>query len=158
MSKRNTSQEWSYSLDEERFEKAVNSNWRDVALEAIAEYHGQDPDSSEEEPIDPEFTVYVGRSRQPDPTEIGLAEWVLDHIVEQDDYCAEFADDWPDPTKEQLADLDKRLSDALRGWLDDHEMWPDFFLVDNIFEVTYREALAGKLDQPSKGSQTSEGD
>jgi len=48
------------------------------------------------------------------------------------EYCDGYLDH---VTKEQGADLDKRIADVVNQWADDHGLQPNFYRVENVKEV-----------------------
>jgi len=55
------------------------------------------------------------------------------------DEGGEYSDGYLDQvTKEQEADLDKRIADVVNQWADDHGLQPNFFRVKNVKEVQAR--------------------
>lgn len=51
------------------------------------------------------------------------------------DEAGEYSDDWPNCTKEQEADLDKRIADVVNQWANDHGLQPNFYRVQNVKEI-----------------------
>lgn len=65
---------------------------------------------------------------------------VLESVQCSDDYDSEFAEGWPNASKEQLAELTAEIRKVLGGWLDKHGLRPTFFICDE--PVAYcREAI-----------------
>lgn len=90
---------------------------------------------AENEPLDPdEFggSVWIGTTYYPRGEEYVTAEYVLDHITEQDEYCLDAADGWPGANKEQLAELTHLLQQTVGDWLDRHKLRERFFLVRDV--------------------------
>ena len=79
-------------------------------------------------------TVYEGDAV---PWKAGdFTGWNLDHITNAAyDEGGEYAEDYlSGVTKEQEADLDKRVADAVNQWADDHGLHPNFYQVRNVKE------------------------
>lgn len=53
------------------------------------------------------------------------------------DEAGEYADEWPNCTKEQEADLTQRLKDVVNQWADDHGLQPQFYHVENVKELRF---------------------
>lgn len=51
------------------------------------------------------------------------------------DEAGEYADGWPNCTKEQESDLAQRIKSAVNQWADDHGLQPRFYRVANIKEI-----------------------
>lgn len=83
-------------------------------------------------------TVYEGDAV---PWKAGdFTGFTLDHISNAAyDEGGEYADDYLEGvTKEQEADLDKRIADAVNQWADDYALQPNFYQVKNVKEVQAR--------------------
>ena len=119
-------EQWAYSRDGERFTGGY-SDWREAAEDAIGEGEFQ--------------SVYVGKCEPPRPPEhylIGchVVEDIIEHIQQQDDYCHEFAEDWPNASQEQIVELGVAIRDMFRVWLDKFDLRPKFFSVPHSVIVT----------------------
>lgn len=66
-----------------------------------------------------------------------FAKWdVIDELsCSAGDECGEYADDWPNCTKEQSDDLDERIAAVVNQWADDHGLQPNFYTVENVKEI-----------------------
>ncbi len=51
------------------------------------------------------------------------------------DEAGEYADEWPNCTKEQDQDLVQRIKDVVNQWADDHGLQPTFYRVENVKEI-----------------------
>lgn len=65
--------------------------------------------------------------------------FTLDHISNAAyDEGGEYAEDYlSDVSKEQEADLDKRVADVVNQWADDHGLQPNFYQVKNVQELRF---------------------
>ena len=119
---------WGYTHDEEMYHGCY-----DTPEEAAEEGALGDGDCDYE-------TVTVGQYRAPEVLAYVDADHVLEHITCQDDYCHDFADGALDCTKEKKAELTEALQETVRLWLDRHDLWPRFGLVDEIRKITVKES------------------
>lgn len=108
---------YSWSTDEERY-------YGDFATveEALEE--------ADQEGREEGDAVFVGEQRLPDqPEDFWRADDWLEHVSEQDDYCAEVSEDWEQSTKEQRSELESEVRKVLAAWLDKHSLRPKFWLI-----------------------------
>lgn len=117
---------WGYTHDEQTYHGCY-----DTPEEAAEEGALGDDDSEYE-------TVTVGQYRSPEVLGYVDAELVLEHIRCQDDYCLDCADDALECTKEQKSELTTALQETVRLWLDKHNLWPKFGLVDEPLKITLK--------------------
>lgn len=54
------------------------------------------------------------------------------------DECGEYAEDWPDCSKEQEHELEQRIAAAINSWADDFGHQPTFGTVGNVREIKVR--------------------
>lgn len=115
---------FSYTLqeDSEHYHGAYDT--RELAAQAA---FAEDPTATK---------AWVGQLRRPAPPEsfINGAD-TIEAIATQDDYCGEFADDWPSCTQEQEDDLTQAMQDAVKAWVERHKLEPWHLIVDDIEEV-----------------------
>jgi hypothetical protein len=80
---------------------------------------------------------WIGEIRKPiQPEQFFTAlEW-LETVSCQDDYSGDFAEDWDDSTKTQRTDLENRVRSVMSQWLDENNLRPSHFCVDN--ETRYK--------------------
>ena len=81
-------------------------------------------------------TVEVGRFRAPEVLAFVDAESVIERILCQDEYSGDWADNAIPYTNEQCDELTTMLQDAVRNWLDKHDLWPKFGLVEETRKIT----------------------
>lgn len=85
----------------------------------------------------PGQTVYVGQANHPEARQIIDAGVIIDQMRDCAwDIAGEFADDFPDVTKE----AEEELNQLLWGWIEKHATI-SFFTVSNIqeYQVTYQD-------------------
>jgi len=107
---------WGYSHDEEMY-----SGFFATREEAIAE-GGIGREGS---------TIWVGQFRAPDCESYLDYSLLIDHVVSQDDYSGDWAEDCISPTKEQAAELTAELRVMFARWLDKHNLRPGFGIIEN---------------------------
>lgn len=108
--------EWSFSLDEERYEGQFKS-MGDAIFAALKE-------------ADEGALFWVGENRPPtQPEEWWEAENWLEHVSCQDEYDSDCADSWDNSTKEQREELEIEVRKILGAWLDRHGLRPGFWIV-----------------------------
>ncbi len=74
--------------------------------------------------------AYVGQYEAPAPPEHFVnADLLLDHILCQDDYAGDWAEDTLSPTEEQEEQLTHMLRLAFVLWMEEHGLRPTFGLV-----------------------------
>lgn len=83
---------------------------------------------AERDGVESDF-VWVGECYHPHAEDYVDAHLVLDHIVEQEEYCIDAADGWPNATTGQKAELTRLLQQTVGDWLDRHKLRERFFLV-----------------------------
>ena len=85
-----------------------------------------------------EFLVYEGDAIKYKAGD--FSNGLLNYIVESAYGCGEeYSDGYLDEvTKEQEAELDNRIADAVNQWADEHGFQPKFGRVDNIKEIRVR--------------------
>jgi len=104
---------WGYSYNEEIYYGRFDS--REEALAAA----------------DGEETVWTAQYREPDAPESFISGVdIIDHILEQDDYCGEWTDGTFVCTDEVKEDLDASLRRAFVEWMDRHGLRPSFGIVE----------------------------
>lgn len=104
---------FSYSFNEEDFHGDFNTR-EEAAKEAFAE--------------DPEINVcWTGENVTPIPENFINAQVLIENIQCQDEFSGEWAENWPDETKEQLEELEKEIQKVFAAWLDKHSLRPAFF-------------------------------
>jgi hypothetical protein len=77
---------------------------------------------------------WTGENREP---QIHLGCLTADSVIEdilnnEDDFLFEAAEDWPDATAEQKAELTRQLQDVFRAWLKRNNLEPTFWIVENV--------------------------
>jgi hypothetical protein len=136
--------EYAYSLDGERYHGSFGS-----AEEAAA--NGLNDDDRD--------SVWVGECVPPPQPETFLdAAYILEHVQCQDYYSGEYGEDWPNASKDQEAELTEALQAAFAAWLDRHGLRPEFFMVENVREITRAELEADiragiELDETERDSR-----
>lgn len=113
--------QWAFSWDEELYDGTYDSK-----QEAIDEAFAQDPTAE---------SVWVVIAVKPKPEEYFDADLVIEHIKCQDDFGTEWAEGWPDETKEQLQELTDSLQKVFSEWMDKHSLRPTFFICRHAEEV-----------------------
>lgn len=114
---------WGYTRDGEMY-----SGCYDTAEEA-----------AEEGALEEGQTVKVGQYRDPEVLAFVDADSVIERIICQDEYCGDWAEDALACTDEQMAELTEAFREAMRTWLDKHDLWPSFGIVDETREITVGE-------------------
>ena len=119
MAQTNQNPEFSWSVDEERFQGQHAT--REAAL---AEARAEHPNAR---------TVWVGENFPWSPTVDGerVAEWDANHAYDE---CSEVADDYrPDGASAgALDELGEALTAVYREWLRKHALWPAFWMVGKV--------------------------
>lgn len=77
---------------------------------------------------------FVGQYRAPHIHMLD-ADHVLDHIACQDDFCGDYAEGITE-TKAQMQELDDAMHAVLFHWLDKHDLWPQFCIVENAIRIS----------------------
>lgn len=77
------------------------------------------------------------------------ANYILEHIACQDEYCVDWAENWPDSSKEQEAELTAEFQRVFLAWMEKHDLKPKFFNVDEIDYMTVEQALANLDSAPA---------
>lgn len=114
------SDKYSYSSTEDNFTGEFNT--REEAIEeAKAYYDGLDVKR-----------FWTGRNVPVDPLRYVHADWLIEHIINHDDFCIEEAEGWPGSTKEQDAELTAALQGVFRDWMARHKLEPNFWLVEDV--------------------------
>jgi hypothetical protein len=112
------SDKYSYSATEDNYTGEFDS--REEALEeAKAEY----PDAR---------FFWTGRNVPVDPLRYVHADWLIEHIINYEDFCIEQAEGWPDCTDEQKSELTAALKQVFSDWMDKHNLRPTFWLVEDV--------------------------
>lgn len=116
---------FSYSSNEEDFHGECDS--REAAIEeAKCEY----PDQKH---------FWTGRNVPVDPLRYVHADLLIEHIINQDDFCIEQAEGWPGCNKEQEDELTAALQAAFREWMTRHKLEPTFWIIDKVQEHVIEE-------------------
>ncbi len=115
---------YAYSFDEEHFTGHFDSP-EHAAMEAFA---------SDERDV-----CYVGECDTPIPEDYLDGGDLIEHIACQDAFCNDWAEGWPDNTKEQLDELTTGLRALFAAWLDKHDLRPEFFTVENVKTIKRHE-------------------
>lgn len=103
---------WGYSFNEE-----IYYGYYVTAEDAIAELHGG--------------RGWVGQFIAPSEPEGYIdGEDVIEHILCQDEYSGDYAEDAFDCSREVLDDLTLMLQQTFRDWMEKHGVEPGFLLVD----------------------------
>lgn len=112
---------YSYSIDREHYIGPFSTR-----EEAIEEAQAQRSE-----------TFWIAKNRVP---EIDLrylfdADRIFESIVDcDDDFELECAEDWPDCTQKQKAELTAALAQAFNDWMDRHRLRPDFWIAEDAQE------------------------
>lgn len=137
--------EWVWSLSEDGDGDGVWHSTAGSREEAVAEIKN----ACEEEGHD--FHGYVGEVEEADvstPDADRLLEQMGENAYEE---LGEAAEDWPRANREQVADLQRRIDHTLAEWLTTHNLWPRFFKVVRVSEVTVIDLPAGHDGDHSGG-------
>lgn len=79
---------------------------------------------------------WVGECVPPaQPEDLWNAEDWLEHVSCQDEYCAEWAEDWDQSTREQREELEREVRGVMAAWLDRHGLRPRFWNIENPYKV-----------------------
>lgn len=108
---------YAYSTDQECYIGSFDS-----PLEAVAEAFGEDEDLE---------NVWIGVCVTPDPLHHITGEDVIEQILCQEDFSAEWAENALSHTKEQGADLSEMLREAFDGWMKKHNITVGFFNIEH---------------------------
>lgn len=98
-------------------------------------------DEAKREALDVYESAWVGECRKPDVLGAIDGERLIDDILCQDDFSIDAAGEGLSATRDQMIELDDMLRETFRQWLDKHDLWPTFYVVENAKRVT-REAAA----------------
>ena len=93
-------------------------------------------DAAQEGALEEGETVTVGRFRAPEVLAFVDAESVIERILCQDEYSGDWAENAIPYTNEQGDELTAMLQDAVRKWLDKHDLWPKFGIVEEERKIT----------------------
>ena len=80
-------------------------------------------------------TVWVGQCRAPETAGYIDAGFVIEHIVVQDDYFGEWAENSFDASGAELDELTDALRETFTAWMDKHDLRPSFSVVDSSKQV-----------------------
>lgn len=106
---------WAYSGNGENY----SGNF-DTKEEAIAEGRAS---------CHSDFDVAQGRDHQPMISAVSVLEQLGEDACED---CGEAAEGWlSDVSKEQIANLETRLNNALCDWMNDNSLNPNFYSIEN---------------------------
>lgn len=108
---------YSYSTNEENYEGEF-----DTPEEAAQACFAENPDH---------HVCWVGEAVRPQPENFIDGDLLIEHIMEQDEFSGDWAEAWPEATKEQKADLDERLKNMFLEWMDAHDLRPSFWNIEN---------------------------
>lgn len=75
---------------------------------------------------------WTGRNVPVDPLRYVRADWLIEHIINHDDFCIEQAEGWPGSTAEQDTELTAALQAVFRDWMVRHNLTPTFWLVESV--------------------------
>lgn len=70
---------------------------------------------------------WVGEQTKPRPEDYWRADDWLERLCDQDEFSAEWADDWDQSTPTQQEELNREVRAVLAAWLDRHNLRPKFF-------------------------------
>jgi hypothetical protein len=84
---------------------------------------------------EPGQRIFVGRFRAPILEGAIDASLILDQVTDQDDYCGDWAEDWPGCTQGQVDELTNIIRKAFCEWLGKHDLRPSFGVIDNPEEL-----------------------
>ena len=85
----------------------------------------------------------IARCETPDPLNYIDSQDLIDRILEQNEFCVEWNDDWPNCAEEVMKDLDKRLMEAFKGWMDTWDTHPRFCNCFPVAEYLHEKDEAG---------------
>ncbi|KAF1366767.1 hypothetical protein [Yokenella regensburgei] len=95
---------WCYSLDDEVFKSGSFLTKGDAVIDAIKEYEPE-----------PGAVIHIARSAHPDLSELfDVNDLIEGAMGRADDIAGEYADDFPDITDEEKAELEKLILSYLK--------------------------------------------
>ena len=123
---------YSYSTDQERY-------YGDFDTPEAAAREG-----SYETTDDGTDTIYVGTNIPP-PCPEGYvdADLLIEHVQNQDPYSHEWAEHWPQASKEQRDELTAAVRRTFAEWLEKHTLRPAFYTVEKVRTFTREQAMKG---------------
>ena len=68
---------------------------------------------------------------------------MVDQILMQNEFCVEWSDNWPNCAEEVMKDLDKRLVEAFKGWMDTWDTHPRFYNCFPVAEYLHKKDEGG---------------
>ncbi len=81
--------------------------------------------------------IWVGEHKPPTPPEQLIdADTVIEAVIEQDEYCGEWSETWPDASEAQMIELTAELRKTFGAWMDKHGLRPTFFTVPEAKEIS----------------------
>lgn len=114
----------------------------DTREEAVFEEFSSEQDELSDEEWK-QLGCWVGEITPPRcPSSYIDANYVLEHIACQDEYCVDWAENWPNSSKEQEDELTAEFQRVFLTWMEKHNLKPKFFNVEAIDYMTVAEALA----------------
>lgn len=123
------STKYAYSADEERYTGPYDSQ-----IEAAATGFIDEEDSDE---------IYVGEIVPPTPPEnLVDASTLIEAVQNNEDYLGEWAEEWPDANKDRVQELTYAVRKVFATWLDEHNLRPTHFTVENVKQFTREEVDA----------------
>lgn len=108
---------YSYSINEENYDGQYDTP-EEAAQACFHEY----PDRE---------ACWVGEAVRPQPEHLITASDVIEHILNFEDQFGWEGADWPEASKQELADLDARLTKVMEEWMDAHDLRPKFWNIEN---------------------------
>lgn len=110
-----------YSMDGEMYTSGYFATRADALAEAM-------------DGAKPGQTIHIGVAVPVSPLQFDIdGDGVLERIGEHAyDLVGEAAEDWPDATREEAADLGERLTAVLHAWMDETGNGPEFFMVESV--------------------------
>lgn len=80
-------------------------------------------------------TVFEGDAIRWKASDFGPYDIIDTLACNAGDNAGEYADDWPEVTKDQEDELHALVRDVVDKWADDHGLQPNFYHVENVKEI-----------------------
>lgn len=92
---------------------------------------------------------WVGLCVPPPPPEIGCfsIDECMERTSDRDEYYGDWADNWYSATKEQTAEIEAIVEQAIGEWFDRHKLRPRFFNIDpaSVIEFVANNGQANRV-------------
>jgi len=113
---------WGYTHDGERYHG----------------HYGTAEEAAEAGALEQNECLTVGQYRAPEVLGYIDGQDLIEQILNSEDYSLDCADGSFDCTREQEAELTEAIREAFAKWLDRHDLWPKFGLVEETREIVIK--------------------